>query len=63
MLRRWYAYAAFAFFVTVTFAGWIFFDRFNHELSINQWMYAWRSGSAYLNRFTPRDKDTAGGLN
>ena len=22
-----------------------------------------RSGSAYLNRFTPRDKDTAGGLN
>jgi hypothetical protein len=23
----------------------------------------YRSGSAYLNRFTPRDKDTAGGLN
>ena len=22
-----------------------------------------RSGYAYLNRFTPRDKDTAGGLN
>ena len=41
MLRRWYAYAAFSFFVTVTFAGWIFFDNHNHELSMNQWMYAW----------------------
>ena len=25
--------------------------------------YGGRSGTAYLNKFTPRDKDTAGGLN
>jgi hypothetical protein len=33
------------------------------DLSVAEISRKHRSGSAYLNRFTPRDKDTAGGLN
>jgi len=39
------------------------FNWANTKNPLEAYFLARRSGSAYLNRFTPRDKDTAGGLN
>lgn len=41
LLREWYLYASFTFFIVASLLGWFFFNYRNHGIGINYWGTAW----------------------